>query len=431
MSPEIIGIIGIALLLVLILARMWIGLAMAIVGLLGLLYLKGFDTAAVVAGTISFQNLASYTITPIPLFLLMGTVIFHSGVGVDVYNTAYKLVGQMRGGLAIATVLACALLASITGHSGAAVVTMGKVALPEMQKRNYDDKLATGCTVCGGTLAFLIPPSLALILYAILTEQSVGKLFMAGILPGILLAALFSITVLIITFLNPQAGPAGPKTTLLEKIKSLKNTWHVIILFVLVLGGIYGGIFTPTEAGGVGAFGAILIAVASRRLSARSLLNSLLETAQSTAMIAILMTGAFTFIKFVALSKVTFLLSGVIDQLAVSNYVILAGIIVLYIICGMFLDIFGAVMLTIPIIYPVIISLGFDPIWFGVLLVILIEMGLVTPPIGFDVFMLSGVTDVPIGTIFRGVWPFCLAVIACVVLLVIFPEIALFIPNSM
>jgi tripartite ATP-independent transporter DctM subunit len=431
MSPEIVGVIGIIALIVFILARMWIGPAMAIVGILGIFYIKGFSSAAVIAGTVPYQNLAFYPITTIPLFLLMGVVIFNSGVGEEVYNTAYKLVGQLRGGLAMATVIACALLASITGHSGAAVVAMGKVAMPEMKKHNYDEKLATGCIVCGGTLAFLIPPSLAFIVYAILTEQSVGKLFMAGILPGILLASLFVVTIMIITLLRPQAGPAGPKTSLKEKIASLKGTWHVIILFLLVLGGIYGGIFTPTEAGAIGAFGAIIIAVASRRLTLRGLFDSFLESAQTTAMITLLMVGAFIFIKFVALSKVTFMLSGVIDQLAVPPMLIFAGIVLLYIILGMFLDIFGAVMLTIPIIYPVITALGFDPIWFGVILVILIEMGLVTPPIGFDAFMLSGVTGIPVGTVFRGVWPFCIAAIICIIILTVFPQIALFIPSTM
>jgi len=331
----------------------------------------------------------------------------------------------------MATCLACAAFAAITGSSIAGAVTMGKVALPEMKRYKYDDKLATGCVASAGTLAILIPPSLGFILYGILTEQSIGVLFMAGILPGILLTILFIVTIMIITARHPNLGPSGPKTSLKEKVVSLKNTWPMVVLFLLVIGGIYMGIFTPTEAGAVGAFGAIVITLASRRLTTKNLLDSLRETAVTTAMVMLLFIGAFLFMRFLAISKLPFLLGGLVAGLTLSKYVILAAIIVLYIILGMFLDIMSAIMLTVPILYPAIIAMGFDPIWYGVIMVLVMEMGLVTPPVGLTVFALAGVTDVPTGTVFRGILPFVIAMIVCVVLLTVFPEIALFIPSLM
>jgi len=430
-SPEAVGLIGIALLLVLLFARMWIAFAMAFVGFFGIAYLQSFDQAFLIAGTAPFVFISKYALTTLPMFVLMGNIIAVSGIGTDLFYAADKWVGQLRGGLAIATTLACALLAAITGISSVALVTMGKIALPEMRKHKYDDTLATGCIACAGTLAFLIPPSIAFILYGIITEQSVGLLFMAGILPGMLLAALFIVAVMIITAFNPKAGPAGPKTTFKEKIVSLKGVWSMLVLFLLVLGGIYMGVFTPTEGGAVGAGGAILISTISRRLSLKDFRHSLVDTGLMTAMVLLLMMGVSIFIRFMAISKVPFMLGETISQLTVSPMAIFAVIVVLYLILGMFTDIIASILLTIPILYPVVISLGFDPIWFGVMVVVLIEIGLVTPPIGMDVFILSGITGTPVGTIFRGVWPFCVAGIICVVILAVFPQIALFIPGTM
>jgi C4-dicarboxylate transporter DctM subunit len=431
MSHETIGLIGIAFLIVLLFLRMWVALAMALVGFFGIAYLESFGQAFLVAGTAPYVFISKYALTTLPMFVLMGNIIAVSGIGTDLFCTADKWVGQLRGGLALATTLACALLAAIAGVSSVALVTMGKIALPEMRKRKYDDDLATGCIACAGTLAFLIPPSVALIIYGILTQQSVGKLFMAGILPGLLLVALFVVAITVITAFHPQAGPAGPKTTFKEKIVSLKGVWAMLALFLLVLGGIYMGVFTPTEGGAVGAGGAILISTISRRLNLKDFGYSLVDTGLMTAMVLLLMMGASIFIKFMAISKVPFMLGETISQLAVSPMTIFAGIIILYLILGMFTDIMASILLTVPILYPVIISLGFDPIWFGVIVVIVIEIGLVTPPIGLDVFILGGVTGVPVSTIFRGVWPFCIAGIICIVILAIFPQIALFIPSTM
>jgi C4-dicarboxylate transporter DctM subunit len=431
MSPEIVGLLGIVFLVVFLFVRMWIGLAMGIIGFLGCVYLAGVEQASAVLGNTPYNTASMYTITAVPLFILMGMIIAETEIGADLYNTAYKFVGQLRGGLAMATILACAALAAITGLSAPAMVAMGKIALPEMRKYKYDDRMATGSIACAGTLAILIPPSLGFILYGILTEQSVGVLFMAGILPGILLTILFIITVMITTARNPQAGPPGPKTSFKEKIFSLKNTWHTLALFLLVIGGIYGGIFTPTEAGAVGAFGAIVIALCSRRLTRKIFLYSLQETTVTTAMVLLLVIGAFLFMKFLAISRLPVTLGELVTAIALSKYVIYAAIIVLYIILGMFLDIFSAIMLTIPIIYPIILAMGFDSIWYGVIMVLVMQVGLVTPPVGLDVYILSGITGVPVGTIFRGIWPFCAAAVICIILLTIFPQIALFLPSMM
>jgi C4-dicarboxylate transporter DctM subunit len=431
MSPELLGITGIAVLVVLLIARMWIGLAMAVVGFLGLVYLKGFDSAFGVLGTVPYKYISIYPISAIPLFIFMAIVIANTGISTSLFNTAHKWLGQLRGGLAMASVLACGGLAAIMGDSVAEVVTMSKVAVPEMRKHKYDSQLASGCVAAGGTLGILIPPSLGFILYGILTEQSIGMLFMAGILPGILLTLLFMVTIAIITARRPSAGPPGPQTSIKEKIVSLKGTWHMLLLFILIMGGIYAGIFTPTEAGAVGAFGALVISAASGRLTLKRFLDSLLEATKITAMIMLLIVGAFILMKFLAISKLPFMLAGTISGLQLPTYAIFGGIIVLYILLGMFLDVFAAVVLTIPVIYPLVVAMGFDPIWFGVVIVLILEMGLITPPVGLNVYALAGVTGIPLHTIFRGVLPFVVAMIICVIIIAVFPQIALFIPSKM
>lgn len=431
MSPEMVGLVGLIGLVVLLFARMWIGATMAIIGFLGYAYIMGLNPAYGVLAQIPFTTIAWYPMSTVPLFIFMGVVLFNSGVGASLYDTAYKWFGSLKGGLAMSTVIACALFAAITGVSAPAVVTMGRVAVPEMRKRNYDDKLATGSVACAGTLAFLIPPSMAFIIYGILTEQSIGLLFIAGLLPGVLLVCLLVATIVIITSLNPKAGPAGPKTSLKEKISSLKGTWHTLLLFLIVLGGIYGGIFTPTEAGAIGAFGAIIITALCGRLTIKGLLDSLLEACQTTAMVFLLIIGAYILMKFLAVSKLPFMLSETVAALPLPRLAIFAGIMLLYIFLGMFLDIFSAVIITIPVIFPLVTALGFDPIWFGVVMVIVIEMGLVTPPVGLDVFVLGGAIEVPLSVIFRGVLPFLVAMVICIILLTIFPQIALFLPSTM
>lgn len=432
MSAEFTGLIGVCLIVVLILfLRMWIGLAMALVGFVGLLYLQGFKQAFGVLGTVPYETVAYYPMAALPLFVLMGVVVGNTSIGEDLYYSVYKWIGSLRGGLASATVVACAIFASVTGSSATGTILMSKVAMPQMKKYGYDEAMASGCIASAGTMGILIPPSMGFILYGILTEQSIGKLFIAGFLPGILLTILFILAITLITLIRPESGPPGPKTALKEKIYSLKKIWHVVILFFVVLGGIYGGIFTPTEAGAVGAFGAFFIVLVTRQLTWKLFVDILKEAGSTSAMIFLIVIGAFIFMKFLGISKLPFALVKIIEQLHLSKYIIFIGIIVLYIILGMFLEIYSAVTFTIPIIYPIISAIGFDPIWFGVIIVLVIEMGLITPPVGMNVFILGGMTGIPLEKIFKGILPFFIAILLCIFLITLFPEIALFLPRTM
>lgn len=432
MSAELVGVLGVLCLVILILfLRMWIGMAMILVGSVGILILQTYRSTFGIISTVPFETVAYYPMTAIPLFILMGVIVGNTNIGENLYYSVHKWVGALRGGLASATVLACAVFAAITGSSGTGTILMAKVAMPQMQKFKYDDKLSSGAIISSGTLGILIPPSMGLIIYGLLTEQSVGKLFIAGLVPGILLTLLFIIAIFIVTLINPKAGPAGPKTLVKEKIISLRKTWHVVLLFFLVLGGIYLGFFTPTEAGAIGAFGALIIAVATGQMTMRKLFDILKESVSTAAMIFLIIIGAFVFMKFLGLSKLPFALVEIINSLQVSKYIIFFGIVFVYIILGMFLEVYSTVTLTIPIVFPIITALGFDPIWFGVIIVLVIEMGLITPPVGINAFIFSGITRVPLQTAFRGVIPFFLAMVFCVILLTIFPDIALYLVRQM
>jgi C4-dicarboxylate transporter DctM subunit len=431
MSPEYIGIIGVVVLLIVMFARMDIGLSMACIGFFGYLYVAGWKSALAMAGSTPYSTIVYYSFTVIPLFIFMGAVVSNTGMGSELYQSAYKWIGQFKGGLAMATVIACALFAAMCGDSTAETLTIGKISLSEMKKYKYSETLACGCVACGGTLAILIPPSIGFIMFGIITETSIGLLFMAGILPGILLSSLFIITIWFWTVRVPTSASAGLKTTFKEKIVSLKGTWMTILLFIIVLGGIYRGIFTPTEAGAVGAFGAILITTGARKLSRKNLIESIVEAGTTTASIMILMMGAYIFMRFLAVSKLPYVMSDFIAGLEISKYLVFAIVVFIYFILGMFMDIVACTLLTVPIIFPVMKAIGFDPLWFGVQVVILIEMGLITPPVGMNVFILATITKTPMSIIFKGVAPFALAMLACVIILTIFPQIVLVIPNSM
>jgi len=431
-TPLTIGVIGIGVLLVLLFSRMPIGFVMGLVGFAGFAYLVGFDGGLGVLRTVVYSTFADYNLSVIPLFLLMGSFCFFAGLSKDLYDTVHSWLGQLRGGLAMATVGACAGFAAISGSSLATAATMGTVALPEMKRYKYDDRLATGAVAAGGTIGILIPPSVILILYGVITEQSIGKLFLAGFIPGVLEAVFYMVTIYILCKSNPLMGPPGPRTSFAGKITTLKNTWIVLALFILVIGGIYLGVFSPTEAAGVGAFGAFLFGVARRRLGWQAFKNSLVDTGKTTAMIFIIILGAMILGYFLAVSRIPFVLADMVGALAVNRYVILVLILLVYLFLGCVMDTMAIMLLITPIFFPVAVSLGFNPIWFGILITRVTEIGLITPPVGLNVYIIRGVAkDVPMQTIFRGIVPFLIADVFHVALLIALPQLSLFLPGLM
>jgi tripartite ATP-independent transporter DctM subunit len=432
MSPGNIAIIGIILLVFLFLLRMPVAFAMALIGFLGFAYMTSVGAALSILGKDFWVMFSNYNLTVVPMFVLMGTFAFYSGIGGRLYQAAHKFLGQLPGGLGIATCYACAAFGACCGSTTAGAAAMGKVILPEMKKYHYDPSLATACVASAGSLAILIPPSTIFIIYGIMTEVSIGKLFAAGILPGILLATLFALTVYIICRRNPKLGPPGVKASWKERVASLSGAVEMLILFALVMGGLFAGLFTPTEAGAGGAAGALIIALARRMITWRGFIDSLVETTRITAMVFVIVTGATIFGHFMAVTRVPYELSEWLGGLAVSRYIIMGFIIFGYLIAGCFMDSLAMITLTVPILYPVILKLGFDPVWFGVIIVLVGEMGVITPPVGINVYIIQGVAgDVPLETIFRGIFPFLVALIICTVLLIAFPQIALFLPSFM
>lgn len=431
MDPLLIGVAGIAILILLLFSKMPIGAGMAMVGFLGFAAVVGFQPALGVLRTVPYTALSEHSLSVIPLFLLMGAFAFNSGMSEDLFNAVYKWLGHFRGGVAMATIVACACFAAISGSSLATAATLGAIALPEMKKYNYHDGLATGAVAAGGSVGILIPPSVILILYGIITEQSIGKLFLAGIIPGIMEAVFYIFTIGYLTFFNPQHGPRGPKTSFREKLGSLKSAWEVMLLFVVVIGGIYKGIFTPTEAAGIGAFGTFLFALLRGRLTWERFKLSLADTVQTTGMLFLIILGAMIFGYFLSVTRLPMEFASAVAQLPVNRYVVLAIILIITLLLGCIMDSMAIVLLTIPVFYPLIQRLGFEPIWFGILVVRVTEMGLITPPVGLNVFIIKGISGVPIRTIFKGVIPHLIADLLQVIVLVAFPQITMFLPNLM
>jgi len=432
MSPELAGIVGILLLFGLFAFRMSIGLSMLAIGFLGYVYVAGASAGLAMVGIAVYTTARSYALSVIPMFILMGMFLLHSGLGHDIFQSVDTWMRHLRGGLAMATIGACAAFAAVSGSATATAATIGAVALPEMKRYNYKDSLATACVAVGGTLGILIPPSAILILYGILTEESIGKLLIAGILPGILQTVLFWVTVYLLVRRNPSLAPLRPSTAFREKLASLRKIWPVLVLFLLVMGGIYSGVSTPTEAAAVGAFGALIFSLATRRFSRKTLVESLDQTARTTAMLFLILIGAVIFSRFLAVTRIPFELSAFVAGLGVSRFVVMALILFLLLFLGCFVEGIALLMLTIPILYPLIIDLGFDGIWFGVVMIVMLNIGMVTPPVGMNVYVTAGVAkDVPLMTIFHGVIPFLIAMIVCAILLVAFPQIVTFLPSLM
>ena len=432
MTPTTIGIIGLAFLFIFLILRMPVAIAMLVVGFIGTWVMNGTTPALTSLSGEAFEIVSFFELSVVPLFVLMGNLAGVSGMSKDLYEAAYKWFGHFRGGLASATIVGCAGFAAMSGSSIAAAVTMGRVALPEMKRFNYGDSLATGAVAAGGTLGILIPPSTGMIIYAILTEQSIGKLFIAGVIPGLLLTSLFLVAIYIVTTLKPELGPAGQKATLSEKVGSLKNAGTIIFIVAITIGGIYFGWFTPVEAAGVGAFLTLTVALLRKNLSWENTKFVVFQTLRTTATVFMILIGAHVFIPFMALSEIPSDLVSFLTSINVGDLGVLIIILVTYVVLGTFLEGLAMLVLTLPIVYPLILELGLSPIWFGVVVVIVLEMGLISPPVGVNVFVVKGIApDVPMNTIFRGIWPFSFAMGLCLAILVALPELALFLPNTM
>ncbi len=432
MSLSTIGIIGIIILIVLLYSKMPVGFAMGFLGLIGFSYVVNIDAGLNLLARDVWDVFSSYNLTVIPLFVFMGQIAFHAGISRRLYDSAYVLLGHRRGGLAMTTVGACAAFSAICGSTNATAATMATVALPEMKRYGYDMGLATGTVAAAGSLGILIPPSVIFIVYGILTEQSIGKLFAAGILPGILLCLLFLLTIHLRVMKNPSLAPPGPKSDIREKFRSFAGILETLLLFALVMGGIFFGIFTPTEAAAIGAFMTLLIAIIRRQLYWKGFIQSLADTTKISCMIMVIVTGAVIFGHFMAITRIPYMLADYVSSLPLPPHAIMGVIILVYLVGGCFMDALAMIMLTIPIFFPVVQTLGFDPIWFGVVIVLITEMGVITPPVGINVYVVYGVArDVPLEKIFKGVFPMLISLLVCNLLLILFPQIALWLPSLM
>ena len=431
MEPTQVGLIGIIILLLLLLSKMHIGLAMGMVGFFGFAYVAGWDAALGVLQTVPYTTFASDSLSVIPLFVLMGGFAFSSGMSEDLYASVRTIFSNLRGGLAMATVAACACFAAISGSSLATAATLGRVAMPEMRKFKYADSLACGAIAAGGCIGILIPPSVILLIYGILTEQSIGKLFAAGLIPGILQAVFYIFTIWLLTRRNPALGPPGPSSTPKEKVTAFFRTWDVIVLFLLVIGGLYAGVFTPTEAAGMGAFGAFCFAILRGKMNWSNFTSSLGSTVNTAGMLFTIVLGAMILGYFFSITRLPVEFATYVSSLPVNRYVVLLFIVVVYLVLGCIMDSLAIVLLTVPVFFPLILQLGFDPIWFGVIVTRVTEMGMITPPVGMNVYVIHGITKVPMATIFRGIFPFLIADVAELAFLIAIPEISTFLPSLM
>lgn len=430
MTDMQIALLGCALLLLLLTGSMPVGLAMGIAGLFGFALMVSPQAALNVIATDLYETFSTYSLTVIPLFVLMGQISFHAGISRRLFAAAYHWMGPMRGGLAMASVGACAAFGAICGSGPATAATMATVALPEMKRYRYDMELGSGAVAAGGTLGMLIPPSVVFIVYAVITEQSIGQLFMAGILPGLLVAGLFCATIYIHCRLRPHLGPPAPASTWREKWRSLLGVTETIIIFLLVMGGMFRGWFTPTEAAAIGAFSSLVVALVRRNLSVGAFMQSLRETVRTACMVMVIVVGAVIFGRFLAVTMLPQSLADALTGLPVPPWTVMMLIILFYLVAGCFIDALGLILLTIPIFFPVVTSLGYDPIWFGVIIVVVTQMGVISPPVGVCVYVVSGMErDIPLQVVFRGALPFLGALVIAAIILLMFPSISLFLPN--
>ena len=427
-----VAIVGFSALFVLMLLRVPVGMAMGLVGVSGFAYLVNGPAALKIIGHTSMRTVTDYTFGVIPMFLLMGAFVTNSGMSRELFRTANSFLGHLRGGLGIATIAACGGFAAISGSSVATAATFSTVAYPEMRRHKYPQSFATGVIAAGGTLGAMLPPSTVLAVYGIITEQDIGKLFIAGIVPGILAAAMYMMTVVIIGIARPGFLPATPRHSWKERIDSLRDIWATLLLFVFVIGGLYGGLFTPTEAGGMGAGGAFLIGVLRGKLNRADIRRSLLQATRTAAAVFTVLIGALLFGYFLTVTQTPQKVTEFLTGLGLGRYGVLALIMLMYLVLGCLMDALAMIILTIPIVFPVIIHLGFDPIWFGVIIVMTVELGLIHPPVGMIVFVIKSVVDdVSFATIFKGVLPFIITDLIRLVILIAFPVLATWLPSHM
>jgi tripartite ATP-independent transporter DctM subunit len=434
------GLIGFAVVLLLVLLRMPIAFAMGLVGMVGYMLETSYRGAISMVSRLIIDASQDYGLSVVPLFILMGLFVNKGGISKELYRVSFAFLGHFRGGLAMATIVACGGFAAICGSSLATAATMSKVAMPQMRRYGYSDSLSTASIAAGGTLGILIPPSVILVIYGLLTETSIGKLFIAGIIPGLLGILFYLAAVRFTVARNPNAGPAGDRTSWPDRLVALRGVWAVLLLFFLVIGGLYGALnfwplnltFSPTEAAGMGAAGAFLIALFRRALTFQSTIAVLKETAFTTAALFSVLIGAWIFSNFVNIAGLPETLLSVVTSYDVEQWVIMLMILLIYIALGCVFESLSMLLLTVPIFFPLVRDLGYDPVWFGIVVVVVTEISLITPPVGLNVFILKGVVgDVSTGTIFRGVTPFWVADILRLSLLVLFPAIALFLPAAM
>lgn len=431
MDPVEIGFISICMVFVLIICRMPVAYVMLASGMGGYACLVSPAAAVSMAASSIYNTFASYSLIVVPLFVWMGYIAYHAGISRRIYDAVFKVMGSLPGGLALATIGASTAFGAICGSTTATAATMSAVAVPEMKRYHYSRSLATAVVASSAILGVMIPPSVIFILYGIATGESISRLFLAGILPGILLMAMFMLVTCLMVRRHPELAPAGPKVGFKEKIKAVVNGGiEVILIFLAVIGGLFYGYFTPTEAGAVGAAATLAVAVLRRQLSWQGFVDSLQESIRISAMIMLLVAAATVFGRFLAITKIPMTMALWAAQLPIHPMAVLAVIMLIYLVLGCFIDALALILLTIPIFYPVAVQLGFDPIWFGVIIVLVVGMGVITPPVGANVYVVAGmVHDTPVTTIFRGAWPYLLTILACIAILAMFPQIALFLPN--
>ena len=426
------ALLGFACIFGLALLRVPLAFAMGIVGIAGIGLTRGWQPAMASAAQVVYETGFAYTLSVIPLFILMGNFVARAGLAHELFQAAYAFIGHLRGGLAHATVAACAGFGAICGSSIATAATMSKVAYPSMKRMGYSDSLSTGVMAAGGTLGIMIPPSTIMVIYGIVTETNIGKLFAAGVIPGLISAAMLMLTIWIVTGRDPEHAPPGERTTWPDRWRALRGIWGVALLVVVVLGGIYGGIFTATEGAGFGAAGAFLFALARRRLTWTILFQVLVESARTTAMLFTLLIAATIFANFVNFTTMPGDLKEWITHLGLSPIMIIAAMMAIYVLLGTVMEELTMVLLTIPLFFPIVTALGFDPVWFGVLIVMIVQIGLISPPVGMNLFVLNSLLPgVGLGSIFRGCWPFVLSMVLTLGLLIAFPGLSLWLPSLM